>query len=126
MPTPHRRLTTLLAVATLALAPPAALPPHEDGVAAILKALDSVPLVAIMDEHTLAQEGACYQRLNRHPRFADRVNDVIVEFGNELYQGLADRYVGHIDGRAVPPDSLRMIWEDNTQGALTTFSSPMY
>ena len=99
------------------------LPPYRDAVTAIISILDSVPLVAIMDEHLLQQEGDFYQRLIRDPRFAQKANDIVVEFGNELYQSVADRYVR---GDKVPVDSLRMIWEDNTQGPLLTFSSPMY
>jgi hypothetical protein len=99
------------------------LPPYVDGVTAIVSILDSVPLVAIMDEHLLAQEGEFYQRLIRDPRFSKKANDIVVEFGNELYQSVADRYVR---GERVPLDSLRMIWEDNTQGPLLTTSSPMY
>ena len=113
---------SMIAAATLP-SEPHVLPPHTDGVTAIVTILDSVPLVAIMDEHLLAQEGAFYQRLIRDPRFAQKANDIVVEFGNELYQRLADRYV---NGDAVPVDSLRMIWENNTQGALLTLWSPMY
>ena len=102
---------------------PATLPPYRDAVTAVVSTLDSVPIVAIMDEHLLAQEGDFYQRLIRDRRFAQKANDIIVEFGNELYQSVADRYVR---GDKVPLDSLRMIWEDNTQGPLLTFSSPMY
>ena len=102
---------------------PTTLPPYRDAVAAIVSILDSVPIVAIMDEHLLAQEGDFYQRLIRDPRFAQKANDIVVEFGNELYQSVADRYVR---GEKVPLDSLRMIWEDNTQGPLLTTSSPMY
>lgn len=109
--------------ATVLPGQPVARPRHVDGVTGIVAMLDSVPLVAIMDEHVLAQEGGFYQRLIRDPRFAQKANDIVVEFGNELYQGVADRYVR---GEAVPADSLRMIWEDNTQGPLLTFSSPMY
>lgn len=131
MPTPARRLVRAaraLAAASLvgAAAPPhapAPPPPHADAATAVLALLDSVPLVAITDLHAAAEMGAFYQRLIRHPRFASRVNDVIVEFGNELYQPLADRWVAGAD---VPADSLRMIWENNTQGPLLTTSAPMY
>jgi hypothetical protein len=111
----------IAAAAPRAALPP--LPPYRDAVTAVVSILDSVPIVAIMDEHLLSQEGDFYQRLIRDPRFARKANDIIVEFGNELYQSVADRYV---KGDKVPPDSLRMIWEDNTQGPLLTFSSPMY
>ena len=128
-PRAHARAATFAALALTtvmvgaAAARTAAVPPHADGVTAITRVLDSVPLVAIMDEHLLAQEGEFYQRLIRDPRFAQKANDIIVEFGNELYQPVADRYVR---GESVPADSVRMIWENNTQGPLLTTSSPMY
>src|SRR5687768_829416 len=65
--------------------------PHTDAVTGILRILDSVPLVAIGDIHSVAEEGAFYQRLIRHPRFPDKVDDLILELGNELYQRVADR-----------------------------------
>ncbi|MDF1501917.1 hypothetical protein [Roseisolibacter sp. H3M3-2] len=101
-------------------------PPHVDGADGILAVLDSVPLVALVDVHAAAEAGAFYRRLIAHPRFADRVDDVVVEFGNERHQALADRYVGYRAGPPVAADSLRMIWEDNTQGALPTTWAPMY
>ena len=97
--------------------------PHVDAVTGILRILDSVPIVAIGDMHSVAEEGAIYQRLVRHPQFPEKVDDLILELGNELYQGVADRYVS---GQAVPVDSLRMIWENTTQGPLLTSTAPMY
>ena len=97
--------------------------PHTDAVTGILEILDSVPLVAIGDIHSVSEQGEFYQRLIRHPRLPDRVDDLILELGNELYQGVADRYVS---GQSVPLDSLRMIWENTTQGPLITATAPMY
>jgi hypothetical protein len=97
--------------------------PHKDAVTGILEVLDSVPLVAIGDIHSVAEQGEFYQRLIRHPRFPDKVDDLILELGNELYQRVADRYVS---GQTVPLDSLRMIWENTTQGPLLTATAPMY
>jgi hypothetical protein len=121
----HHATTIIASLGSSAAVPrePATLPPYRDAVTAIIAILDSVPIVAIMDEHLLAQEGEFYQRLIRDPRFAQKANDIVVEFGNQLYQSVADRYVR---GDKVPLDSLRMIWEDNTQGPLLTTSSPMY
>ena len=97
--------------------------PHAEAVGEILRILDSVPLVAIGDLHGAAEEGAFYQRLIRHPQFPAKVDDLILELGNELYQGIADRYV---NGESVPVDSVRMIWEKTTQGPLITATAPMY
>ncbi len=97
--------------------------PHVEAVGGILGILDSVPLVAIGDLHGSAEEGEFYQRLIRHPQFPGKVNDLILELGNELYQPVADRYV---NGESVPLDSVRMIWENTTQGPLITATAPMY
>lgn len=97
--------------------------PHADAVTGILRILDSIPLVAIGDLHSAAEEGALYQKLIRHPQFGFKVDDLILELGNELYQNVADRYV---NGENVPLDSVRMIWENTTQGPLLTATSPMY
>ena len=97
--------------------------PHTDAVTGIFTILDSVPLVAIGDIHAVAEEGAFYQKLVRHPQFGSKVDDLILELGNELYQDVADRYVS---GKTVPVDSLRMIWENTTQGPLLTATAPMY
>lgn len=101
-------------------------PAYQDAVTGILRVLDSVPLVAIMEEHLLAEEGELYQRLLRDPQAPGRISDVIVELGNQLHQPLADRYVGWVPGPPVPDDSLAMIWEDNTQAGLVTMYAPMY
>jgi hypothetical protein len=97
--------------------------PHSEAVTGILKILDSVPLVAIGDIHSVAEQGEFYQKLIRHPQFPQKVNDLILELGNELYQNVADRYVA---GEPVPIDSVRMIWENTTQGPLLTATAPMY
>ena len=116
--------TALLAALFGMVQPPATREiPYTEAVSGILEILDSVPLVAIGDIHSVAEQGAFYQKLVRHPRFPEKVDDLILELGNELYQGVADRYVS---GQAVPLDSLRMIWENTTQGPLLTATAPMY
>lgn len=103
-----------------------AVPRHEDAVTGMLAILDSVPLIAILEEHLLAEEGDLYQRLLRDPRAPGKIDDVIIELGNQLHQPLADRYVGWREGPAVPPDSVQMMLQDNTQAGLTTMYAPMY
>lgn len=98
-------------------------PPHAEAAGEIIRILDSVPIVAIGDIHALEQQGTFYEHLMRHPKFPAARADVVMELGNELYQNVADRYVA---GHPVPMDSLRMIWEDNTQSPLQTSSAPMY
>lgn len=97
--------------------------PHTRAVEGVLRILDSVPLVAIGDLHGASEAGTFYQQLVRHPDFPGKANDLILEMGNETYQGVADRYVNGVD---VPLDSVRMIWENTTQGPLLTSTLPMY
>lgn len=97
--------------------------PYAEATTEIIRILDSVPVVAISDLHALAQQGAFYDRLMRHPDFPAARADIVMELGNGLYQDVADRYIA---GESVPLDSVRMIWEDNTQSPLQTSSAPMY
>jgi hypothetical protein len=97
--------------------------PHSDGVAAIALALDSFPIVAIADLHGAAELGAFRNRLLSDPRVLDRINDVVIEAGNSLYQPLADRYVR---GDSVGIDSLRLIWNNTTQSPLNTLDASLY
>jgi hypothetical protein len=114
----------LMAGLALAAAPGArTLPPHVDAVDGVLHVLESVPIVALDDWHGLAQESEFYQRLLRDPRAPGRIRDVVIELGNERYQRIADRYV---EGAPVPDDSVRMIFENTTQGPILTPMLPMY
>ena len=97
--------------------------PHADGVAAIASALDSFPIVAIADLHGAAELGAFRTRLLADSRVLDRIDDVVIEAGNSLYQALADRYVR---GDSVPIDSLRLIWNNTTQSPLNTLDASLY
>jgi hypothetical protein len=47
-----------------------------------------------------------------NPEFADRVDDVVMEFGNSLYQKSVDRYIA---GEAVPIEDVQRAWR-NTLG----------
>lgn len=55
------------------------------------------------------------------PGFADRVNDIVLEFGNAKYQDVVDRY---ISGENVTIDQIQGAWRD-TVGALGPVS-PVY
>jgi hypothetical protein len=50
--------------------------------------------------------------LIRDPRFAETVNDIVVESGNSRYQAVMDRF---IDGEDVDYDELRRAWQDTVQ-----------
>src|SRR5215213_3276526 len=78
-----------------------------DPIPAILDAFRLHAVVAPGDAHGNAQAQAFLKSLVRDPRFAATVNDIVIEFGNALYQRLVDRFV---NGADVPRDSLRQVW----------------
>lgn len=48
----------------------------------------------------------------RHPAFAKKVRNVVIECGNSLYQDSLDRFVNGIE---VPRDEIQKVWRDTTQ-----------
>lgn len=64
-----------------------------DATAAILEAFRLHQLVAIGDAHGNQQGEAFQLALIRDPRFAQIVNDILVEGGNSRHQDLVDRFV---------------------------------
>jgi len=50
--------------------------------------------------------------LVRHPGFPARVNDIVVECGNSLYQPVLDRYIA---GEEVPFTEAQLAWRNTTQ-----------
>lgn len=81
-------------------------------IGAILAAFKTHHLVGIPDPHRNTAIHAFLLSLIRDPRFSGVVNDIVVEFGNALYQDVADRFVR---GEDVPYETLRKIWLDTTQ-----------
>jgi hypothetical protein len=56
-----------------------------------------------------------------NPNFADRVNDIVMEFGNSLYQESVDRYVS---GDDIPLEQVQGAWRDTV--ASVGPPSPVY
>jgi len=79
-------------------------PVPNDAAPAILQRLDNFPVVAIGDLHGCPELHAFLIKLIQTPQFSDKVNVIVVEFGNALYQNLADDYV--VEGKEVPTDQL--------------------
>src|ERR1044071_4012482 len=97
-----RRLTTS------ASALPSLSDPHPvNAQEAILNAFDKYRIVALGEAHALQEEHDFIQSLIRNPAFADKVNDVVVECGNALYQNILDRYIA---GQDVPLAEVRQVW----------------
>jgi hypothetical protein len=86
---------------------------EQDPIQAILQLFEQHPIVMFGEVHGCVQEHALLKRLVTAPEFAARVNDVVIEMGNSLYQEVLDRYIA---GENVPTEQLRKTWE-NVVGA---------
>jgi hypothetical protein len=128
------RLAGAAAVVLLAacayLQPPAAGAPAgaeakpADAVPAVLALFDRYPVVALGEAHGLEEEREFIDKLVRDPAFADKVNDVVVEFGNAKYQGVIDRYLA---GDDVPEAELQQVWREHTcPGPQVSSAYPKY
>lgn len=94
------------------VAPPTLATPVEP-VTAILEAFERHALVALGEGRHGNEQGHAFRlALVRDPRFAARVNDIVVEMGNARYQDVMDRFVA---GEAVSPTVLRQVWQNTTQ-----------
>ena len=81
-------------------------------IGAILEATRTHQLVAISEVHGGEQLHAFLRALVRDSGFAASVNDIVVEFGNALYQDVIDRFV---NGGDVADAALRQVWQNTTQ-----------
>ncbi len=93
----------------------------EPTVTAVLDQFRDHRLVLLGEQHQRKEFHEFLQSLIHDPRFLERVNDVVVEFGNARYQDVVDRYVAGAD---VSLSALRPAWRDTTQ--LLVWDSPMY
>ena len=83
-----------------------------DPIAAILDAFGTYDIVALGEgRHNNDQGYALRLALIRDPRFAQSVNDIVVESGSSTHQDVMDRF---IRGESVPEKPLRLAWQDTT------------
>lgn len=80
-------------------------------------------IVAIGEVHGQQEHHDALQTLLLDPRLPDVVDDIVVEFGNALYQATMDRFVA---GPAVEDRDLRLVWRNTTQSPVATLDAPMY
>lgn len=83
-----------------------------DPIDAIVDAFASHPVVVFADDHGDRQMHEFGLAVVRDPRFAERVNDIVVENGNARYQSVMDRFVR---GENVSADEVQHVWNDTTQ-----------
>jgi hypothetical protein len=79
----------------------------DNAIAGILSAFDSYPIVAIGDNHNVQQLGDFYIQIIQQPEFAQKVRNIVFEYGNAFYQDVIDRYV---NGEDVPFEELQRVW----------------
>jgi hypothetical protein len=92
-------------------------------VTGILEAFKTHDVVALAEGSHGNEQGHAFRvALIRDPRFAEAVNDIVVEFGNALYQDVIDRFVR---GEQVAHEELRKVWQDTTQRG-TVWDRPIY
>ncbi len=91
-------------------------------VESIIKVFDRFPIVALGEIHWSLNEHEFIAALIKHPAFASKVNDIVVEFGNAKYQPLIDRY---IVGETVARTELQQVWRNTTQTSMA-WDVPIY
>jgi hypothetical protein len=94
-----------------------------DPTRAVLRALDRYPLVGLGDAHMCEQSHTLLRSLIQRPDVQCLVDDVVVEFGNALYQDIADRFL--LDLQPVGFDELSQMWR-NTLGGRVYWDAPVY
>lgn len=93
-----------------------------DAITTILDAFRTHSVVGLEEEHDDEGSHAFRLSLIRDPRFPVVVNDILVEFGNSLYQDLLDRFIG---GEPVADENLKKVWQNTTQAG-TVWDRPIY
>jgi hypothetical protein len=96
-------------------------PKPEDATSAMMQLLDKHNIVMFGEIHSSKQEYEWLCKLVRTTGFADHLDDIVVEFGNALYQKDVDRY---INGEDVSFEQVRKAWR-NTIGSIPPVS-PVY
>ncbi|HKN74696.1 MAG TPA: hypothetical protein VJW94_05940 [Candidatus Acidoferrum sp.] len=87
-------------------------PTPEPAIPAILAAFDKYEVVAVGAAHGMKDVDDFILTLIRHPAFSEKVNDIVVECGNSLYQPVLDRYIA---GEDVPFTEVRKVWRNTSQ-----------
>ena len=87
-------------------------PKPQDAAKAILAAFDKYEVVGMGAAHGNQDLDQFILNLIRDPELPGKVNDIVVECGNSLYQPILDRYIA---GDDVPLDQARQVWRNTTQ-----------
>ncbi len=88
---------------------------------AMIRLFNTHDTVMFGEVHDSEQEYQWLSKLVKTPGFSDHVDDIVVEFGNALYQQTVDRYVA---GEDVPFDEVQKAWRNTVGDVLPV--SPEY
>jgi uncharacterized iron-regulated protein len=83
-----------------------------DAAKAILAAFDKYEVVGMGAAHGNQDLDDFILTIIRNPELPGKINDIVVECGNSLYQPVLDRYIA---GDNVPLDQARQVWRNTTQ-----------
>lgn len=89
----------------------------------VLEAFTTHRLVGLGEAHGLQNHHDALALLLTDARLPGVVDDILVEFGNALYQPTIDRFVS---GQPVANADLRPVWRNTTQSPLETWDEPVY
>lgn len=87
-------------------------PKPQEAAKAILAAFDKYKVVGMGAAHGNQDLDDFILNLIRSPALPGKINDIVVECGNSLYQPILDRYIA---GEDVPLDQARQVWRNTTQ-----------
>jgi hypothetical protein len=108
-------------VATNVLANAQAVSTWQPATTAVVRAFDAHDIVMLGETHGNKQEYDWLRELVAEPAFADRVDDIVMEFGNSRFQSAVDRYVA---GESIPLEEVQGAWLDTV--ASVGPPSPVY
>jgi hypothetical protein len=92
-------------------------PKPQNASTAVARAFDTHNIVMFGEAHGCKQEYEWLRELVNTAEFADRVDDIVVELGNSLFQKSVDRYIA---GENVPMEDVQPAWRD----AIGTINAP--
>jgi hypothetical protein len=95
----------------------------QDAFRSVLDAMKRFPLVAIGEDHQLQEWHDFITALLFRPELSDAITDVVVEFGNALYQDVADRFV--VEDQPVADGELQRMWRFTIGGGVL-WDAPVY
>jgi hypothetical protein len=84
-------------------------PRPENAARAMIQLFHSHDIVMFGEVHNGEQEYKWLCELVKSPGFSDHVDDIVVEFGNALYQKTVDRYIA---GEDIPFDDVQPAWRN--------------